>query len=64
MYTQLEDEFGDIVGKARRGQELSIEVVATQAGLSAGDLERIEAYDVGDAGSGHRLADEWVCFRM
>jgi hydroxyacylglutathione hydrolase len=46
MYTQLEDEFGDIVGKARRGQELSIEAVAAQAALSAGDLGQVEAYEL------------------
>ena len=28
MYSELEDLFGDIVGKARRGQELSVRNVA------------------------------------
>ena len=46
MYTKLEDEFGDVVGKARRGQELSLDEVASAAGLAAVDLERIEAYEV------------------
>ena len=46
MYTQLEDEFGDIVGKARRGQELSVGELAAEAGLSAGDLERMESYEL------------------
>ena len=32
MYMQLEDEFGDVVGKARRGQEKSVQEVATAAG--------------------------------
>ena len=43
-YTHLEDEFGDVVGKARRGQERTVEEVAERAGIAAGDLERIEAY--------------------
>ena len=42
-YTHLEDEFGDVVGKARRGQERTVEEVAGRAGIAAGDLERIEA---------------------
>ena len=44
-YTHLEDEFGDVVGKARRGQERRVEEVAEGAGIAAGDLERIEAYE-------------------
>lgn len=44
-YTQLEDEFGDVVGKARRGQERTVEELAAAAGIGAGDLERIEAYE-------------------
>ena len=30
MYTELEDEFGDIVGKARRGQEITVEDLARE----------------------------------
>ena len=44
-YTHLEDEFGDVVGKARRGQERTVAEVAEGAGIAAGDLERIEAYE-------------------
>ncbi len=46
MYMQLEDEFGDVVGKARRGQEKSVQEVATAAGLSSEDVERIERYEL------------------
>ena len=42
MYMQLEDEFGDIVGKARRGREIEPAVLARQAGLSTEALHRIE----------------------
>jgi glyoxylase-like metal-dependent hydrolase (beta-lactamase superfamily II) len=42
MHAQLEDEFGDVVGKARRGQEFDLEEVARQTGLAAAELERIE----------------------
>ena len=42
MYTQLEDEFGDIVGKARRGQEMESVDVAGKVGLALEDLGRIE----------------------
>ena len=42
MYTQLEDEFGDIVGKARRGQEMEPADVAGKVGLALEDLGRIE----------------------
>lgn len=45
MYTELEDEFGDVVGKARRGQELTVTEVAASVGLDAGALARIEAYE-------------------
>lgn len=45
MYTQIEDEFGDVVGKARRGQEFSTREVADKVGLSEKELGRIEAYD-------------------
>ncbi|RMH33571.1 MAG: MBL fold metallo-hydrolase [Nitrospirae bacterium] len=38
----LEDEFCDIIKKARFGQGLSLELVAQQAGLSAHDLQSLE----------------------
>ena len=44
-YTHLEDEFGDVVAKARRGQQRTVEEVAGSAGIAAGDLERIESYE-------------------
>lgn len=43
MYMQLEDQFGDVIGKARRGQELSGASVAGQAGLTQAELEALEA---------------------
>ena len=46
MYMQLEDEFGDVVGKARRGQELSPSQLASQAGLSEAEVKRIEEYEL------------------
>lgn len=42
----LEDEFGDIVSKARRGLELSPVELGQKAGLSAGDIDTIEAYQL------------------
>jgi glyoxylase-like metal-dependent hydrolase (beta-lactamase superfamily II) len=41
----LEDEFGDIIGKARHGLGLSVEETAAAAGLSAPDLRALEAYE-------------------
>ena len=46
MYTQLEDEFGDVVGKARRGQEIAVAALADRVGLTAGDIEKIEDYEL------------------
>ncbi len=46
MYDRLEDEFGDVVGKARRGQQRTTADVANAAGLSSADIERIEAYEL------------------
>ena len=46
MYDALEDEFGDVVGKARRGQEKSVAEVASACGLSPADMERIESYQL------------------
>ena len=42
MNTELEDEFGDIVQKARDGQSLSQSDLALNSGVSFGDLTRIE----------------------
>ena len=46
MYTQLEDEFGDVVGKARRGQEIAVAALAARVGLTAGDIAKIEDYEL------------------
>ena len=45
MYRGLEDEFGDIVGKARRGQELSEEAVSRAVGVTEREWARIERYE-------------------
>ncbi len=45
MYKGLEDEFGDIVGKARRGQELSEEAVSRSVGVTQREWTRIERYE-------------------
>ena len=44
MAYALEDEFGDIIGKARRGLGLSVAAVAEQIGVGAGDIEKMESY--------------------
>ena len=44
MAYALEDEFGDIIGKARRGQNLSQSQTATAAGITAAELARMEQY--------------------
>lgn len=49
MYTQLEDEFGDVVAKARRGQEIAVAALADRVGLTAGDITKIEDYELGPA---------------
>ncbi len=46
MYTQLEDEFGDVVAKARRGQEIAVAALADRVGLTAGDIAKIEDYQL------------------
>ena len=46
MYVQLEDEFGDIIGKARRGQELEVADLAKRVGLPAADIGKIEEYEM------------------
>ena len=40
-YTSLEDLFGDVVGKAVRGQGLAAREVERRSGLSVGDVARI-----------------------
>ena len=44
MAYALEDEFGDIIGKARRGQNLSHSQIATAAGITETELSRMEQY--------------------
>ncbi len=44
MAYSLEDEFGDIIGKARRGQNMSQKETATAAGISESDLSNMEKY--------------------
>ena len=44
MAYTLEDEFGDIIGKARRGQNLSPSEIATAAGITEAELTRMEKY--------------------
>jgi hydroxyacylglutathione hydrolase len=53
MYSALEDEFGDVVGKARRGQEIEVKTMASALGLSQDDLGRLETYEW--------LPDETTC---
>ena len=43
-YTTLEDFFGDIVGKARRGQGLSEADLAQTVGLDPVQIGEIESY--------------------
>jgi glyoxylase-like metal-dependent hydrolase (beta-lactamase superfamily II) len=43
---QLEDEFGDVAGKARRGREITVAELSEQVGISTGDVERIESYEL------------------
>lgn len=44
MAYELEDEFGDIIGKARRGNGLSLNRVANEAGITDDQLSQMEAY--------------------
>ena len=44
MAYALEDEFGDIIGKARRGQNLSHSEIARAAGITEAELTRMEQY--------------------
>ena len=58
MAYALEDEFGDIIGKARRGLGLSVAEVADEVGVSAGDIEQMESYALTPDQSGiDRLAN-------
>lgn len=45
-YTTLEDFFGDIIGKARRGQGISETGLAGSVGLNASEIAQIEAYEL------------------
>ena len=42
MYMELEDEFGDVIGKARRGQEISTSDLAALCSLKSKEIEEIE----------------------
>ncbi len=44
MAYALEDEFGDIIGKARRGQNMSQRETATAVGITESDLSCMEKY--------------------
>ena len=44
MAYALEDEFGDIIGKARRGQNMSQSQTATAVGITETELARMEQY--------------------
>ena len=41
---QLEDEFGDVIRKARVGLAMTLEMVSLRAGLPAAELEKAERY--------------------
>ena len=41
----LEDEFGDIIGKARAGMGKSLAEVAAEAGIDETDLRALESYE-------------------
>lgn len=43
-YTTLEDFFGDIVGKARRGQNIDAETITQATGLNADQISKVESY--------------------
>ena len=44
MVYALEDEFGDIIGKARRGQNMSQSETAAAVGITESDISRMEQY--------------------
>jgi hydroxyacylglutathione hydrolase len=46
MYMQLEDEFGDVVGKARRGQEIEPGDLAREVEITEEELAKIEGYEL------------------
>ena len=57
MYIKLEDEFGDVVGKARRGREMSVAELAEKTAISPTDIDRLEDYEwTPDAEGIQRLA--------
>ncbi len=45
MYESLEDELGDIIAKARRGQELEVEALCRKTGIAEEDWQRLERYE-------------------
>jgi glyoxylase-like metal-dependent hydrolase (beta-lactamase superfamily II) len=45
MHTTLEDEFGDVVSKARQGLELSASRLAAACGLTEEEIARVERYE-------------------
>ena len=58
LHKGLEDEFGDIVGKARRGQELSDEAVSRAVGLTQREWASIERYEwIPEANIVEQIAD-------
>ncbi len=57
MAYALEDEFGDIIGKARRGQNLIHSEIAAASGIAEADLTRMEQYTLKPTETQvHRLA--------
>lgn len=52
MHTILEDEFGDVVSKARQGLELSASQLAAGCGLTEEEVARIERYELVPAPKG------------
>ena len=58
MAYALEDEFGDVIGKARRGQHLSPSQIATATGITETELARMEQYILKPTETQvHRLAE-------
>ncbi|MEE2659081.1 MAG: MBL fold metallo-hydrolase [Candidatus Latescibacterota bacterium] len=45
MYDRLEDEFGDVVSKSRRGQELTLGQLAERCDLGEAQISQIESYE-------------------
>ena len=46
MSYELEDEFGDIIKKARKGLNLSIEKLAQEIQISHTQLSKMESYSI------------------